>query len=207
MISKIQAGLYKFKHTLVIITFALVALIISFSFIEKLLSREPYSIISLEKSWKDENGVPFSLENFGSASGDPNLPQRIYFNTTIKDINTVLVFRSRNCYTNIYINGTLLEEDKPVKRLYGTSPGSRWHMSALGFTDKPVEICLEVTACFGNAHGLIDNIYLGKASDILRQVMSGRFVDFTVNVFLMIIGLILIGSYGYMKSILKLVLT
>lgn len=41
MISKIQAGLYKFKHTLVIITFALVALIISFSFIEKLLSREP----------------------------------------------------------------------------------------------------------------------------------------------------------------------
>lgn len=69
MISKIQAGLYKFKHTLVIITFALVALIISFSFIEKLLSREPYSIISLEKSWKDENGVPFSLENFGSASG------------------------------------------------------------------------------------------------------------------------------------------
>ncbi len=204
MISKIQAGLYKFKHTLVIITFALVALIISFSFIEKLLSREPYSIISLEKSWKDENGVPFSLENFGSASGDPNLPQRIYFNTTIKDINTVLVFRSRNCYTNIYINGTLLEEDKPVKQLYGTSPGSRWHMSALGFTDKPVEICLEVTACFGNAHGLIDNIYLGKASDILRQVMSGRFVDFTVNVFLMIIGLILIGSYGYMKKHFKI---
>ncbi len=118
MISKIQAGLYKFKHTLVIITFALVALIISFSFIEKLLSREPYSIISLEKSWKDENGVPFSLENFGSASGDPNLPQRIYFNTTIKDINTVLVFRSRNCYTNIYINGTLLEHSGDMSRTF-----------------------------------------------------------------------------------------
>lgn len=160
----------------------------------------PDYVQSLEKGWVDENGKNFSLGDFDATTRDGLASQRIYYTVTPESIDTALIFRCRNCFANVYVNGQLVhEDDMALAAMYGLSPGSRWHRLSLDSSDKPVELCLEVTASFYDSNGLIDNIYIGSSDAVSRKITVSRVPGFIVNTFMQLIGFVLIVLYAYLR--------
>ena len=193
IIKKLMSRLPRFLVSLALIFTVIVS--VAGVFI-RILSPEPYNVVSLAKGWTDEAGNPFELDSFSGLA-----PQRIY--TTLNNIsqNSSIILRCRNCYCNIYINGELIHEDRiNDNRIYGSSPGSRWHIAAINASDRPVELCFEVRTCFNDADGLIDNIYLGEAEDVYRKVTTSRIAGFIISTFLHLISIVILILYAYAKK-------
>lgn len=166
-----------------------------------ILSPDPYHVVNLSRGWTDAAGNPFDLNSFNNYDGSSMLPQRIYQNIKVPNSDTSIIFRCRNCYADIYINGQLVQQDKiNDMTIYGSSPGSRWHVMAIDSSDEPVEICLEVTACFQNSDGLIDNIYLGATRNIYHKVTTSHIIGFIISTFLHLMGIIILVMYAYLKK-------
>lgn len=166
----------------------------------RITSPEPYNVISLAKGWTNESGSPFKLDSF-NAHDIKMPPQRIYLTLETVSQDSSIILRCRNCYCNIYIDGELVHKDRiNDNKIYGSSPGSRWHIVAVNASDRPVNLCLEVRTCFYNADGLIDNIYLGEAEDVYRKVTSSRLAGFIVSTFLHLISIVILLLYAYAKK-------
>lgn len=168
----------------------------------RVLSFDKYDILSLTDNWTDETNTACSLSDFNSydSATASFLPQRVYYTVDSIENDTALIFRARSCYVNLYVNDDPVHNDYRIKSpLYGASPGSRWHMVSLSASETPVTLCLEVTACYNNSHGLIDNIYLGNTQDIYRKITTERIFGFIISAFLYICGFIIILLYFYMR--------
>ncbi len=194
----------KFLHTIEIllagISFILIILFSCVAIFHKVFTPTPYHVQSLEKGWVTENGRHFSLDGFNATTEEGPVAQRVYCLVTPEDVDTALIFRCRNCFANVYVNGQLVyKDDMELATMYGRSPGTRWHRLSLDSSDKPVELCLEVTASFYDSHGLVDNIYIGSADDVSRMVTTSRVPGFIINTFMQLVGFVLIALYAYLK--------
>jgi len=200
---KIKTHAHAFQTYIVNLSFYIVFTITIWGIMIRMLSVNKYDIISLANNWKNEANEVCSLSefnNYDSASG-VFLPQRVYYTLDSIKADTSLLFHARSCYVNIYANGELIHKDYRVQSpLYGVSPGSRWHLVSLSASQTPVTLCLEVTACYTNSHGLINNIYLGKTQDIYRKITSERIFGFIISAFLFICGFVIILLYFYMRE-------
>lgn len=185
-------------------SFILIAIISTIAVFYKIITPTPYDVQSLAAGWVDEAGEPFDLNDFGAATKEEPTAERVYYTITIDDIDTALVFRCRNSFANVYANGVLIhKDDTNIPAIYGSSPGSRWHKVALDSSDEPVEICLEVTACFSDTCGLVDNIYIGSDDDVSRIITTSRIPEFIISAFLQFFGIILLALYAYLKKRFK----
>lgn len=181
----------------------IVIIVLVFGVLLRNYSAPQNEVANLSNSWTDEAGAAVSLADFNaydSAAGTM-LPQRVYYTPEQVDADSAIIFRARSCYVNVYVNDELVHEDyRAAISIYGVSPGSRWHVVSFGTSDETPTICLEVTACYTNSDGLIDNIYLGSTHDVYRKAATKGIVDFIVGSFLQILGLIIIVLYFYMRS-------
>ncbi len=166
------------------------------------ISFKNYHVVSISENWTDETGAVCSLSDFGSydSTAKTFLPQRVYYTLKSTQFDTAVIFRARSCYVNIYVDDTLVHEDSPVNSpIYGISPGSRWHLVSLNASEMPVTLCLEVTACYTDSDGLIDNIYYGNTQDIYQKITKERILGFIISNFLWIGGFIILLLYFYMR--------
>lgn len=188
-------------HIIVAFSYVLVFAISVAAITYRICTPDRFCVTQLSDVWTDENGEAFSLRNFNATTKDGPVPQRVYYTTMVTDIDSAVIFRTRNCFANIYINGRLAyEDDTDIATIYGSSSGSRWHNIAIDISDEPVEICLEVTAAYYNTNGLIDNIYLGKAHDVMRIITTTRVPGFILSTSLHLAGVILLVLYFYLKK-------
>lgn len=167
----------------------------------RFFSFNTYDVVDLSHNWTDKTGSYCSLSDFhGDAKSDSQPPQRVYYTLDRIAADTAIVFRARSCYADLYVNDVLIREDKQIHSpLYGSSPGSRWHILSLDSSKTPVTLCLEVTTCYTNSRGLIDNIYLGPTQEVYRKIASERIFGFILSAFLYICGIIMVLLYFYMR--------
>ncbi|MDE7268445.1 MAG: GGDEF domain-containing protein [Lachnospiraceae bacterium] len=159
-------------------------------------------VTSLSSDWTDETGAVCSLSRFdGYDSATKTFsPQRVYYTMDSTKIDTAVIFRARSCYVNVYINDVLVDEDPLVTSpVYGASPGSRWHIISLSASDTPVTLCLEVTTCYTNSHGMIDNIYYGNTRNVYQKVVYDKIFGFILSNFLWMAGIVILLLYFYMQ--------
>lgn len=152
--------------------------------------------------WNDNTGKPLELNQFQLSQTNDFSGQKVY--CTLPDIenNYILMFRCRNLFVNVYLDGQLIyEDDKTLHTIYGVSPGSRWHTITLDSSADYKNICIEGFACYEDSNGLIDNIYLGFAKDVYRVTITHRFMSFFVSLILLTLGvLLLIICIGFRKN-------
>lgn len=168
----------------------------------QIFSFNTYDVVDLSHNWTDEAGAFCSLSDFHSfdSKAASPLPQRVYYTLDKIEADTAIVFRARNCYVDSYINDVPIRKDYRIHSpLYGNSPGSRWHILSLDASSAPVTLCLEVTSCYTNSKGHIDNIYLGRTQEVYRKIVSERIFGFILSTFLYICSLIIILLYFYMR--------
>ena len=199
---KLKNMINTYRTRIINISLCIVIAVSLWGILLRALAADSYRVVSLSDNWTDETGAVCSLSNFSSydSATETFLPERVYctFNSTKND--TAVIFRARSCYVNIYANDVLVDEDSPVMSpVYGNSPGSRWHLISLNASETPVTLCLEVTACYTNSHGLVDNIYFGNTLDLYKKVTSDRILGFILSNFLWIGGIVIIILYIYMR--------
>lgn len=188
---------------LVNIAFYIVLVLSLWSILLRVISFNNAHVVSISDNWTDETGMVCTLSDFSSYDNTAGtfLPQRVYYTMSSTQINTAIIFRARSCYVNVYVNDELVHEDTRVNSpIYGLSPGSRWHLISLGASDTPVTLCLEVTACYTNSCGMIDNIYYGNTQDIYQKITKDRIFGFIISAFLWICGFIILILYFYMRN-------
>lgn len=165
----------------------------------------PYDLVSLNDHWTDESGQVFALDTFAKSENEIAIPQKIYYTFTPTAADTALIFRCRNMFADIYLNGVLVSEDtKELAQIYGSSPGSRWHFVPLPTEGESVQICISGYSCFTNTHGLIDNIYIGPAKLLYQKITSERIPGFLLSTSLQIFGAIMLLLYFVIKKRYKL---
>ena len=150
-------------------------------------------VTSLSEGWTDEEGNPFSLNTFQKAEETDTQGQKIYYTMPAISDNRTMIFRCRNMFVNIYVNDKLVYEDnKELHPIYGSSPGSRWHVLSLNSCDKPQTICIEGFTCYDDTDGLIDNIYYGRSANVYKEVVRHHFLSFFIGLFSLLIGIVLL---------------
>ena len=99
-IDKISRVLSGFIFLLIL----LLAVYLQFHYFQK---AEDNNVMNLASSWTDENDKPFSLNGFSYAIANEHSPKKIYTTITSTEQEQILLFYSRNMYTNIYLNNSL----------------------------------------------------------------------------------------------------
>lgn len=196
-----------FLNTMVLhiaaISFDIVLVVSILGILMYFFSPDVSDIVDLSTGWVDETGAAFSLADFNNydSTTETMLPQRVYYTVDSVSIDTSIIFRARSCYIDVYVNDELVHKDYQKSAwIYGLSPGSRWHIISLPPSKVPVEICLEVTACYTNSNGLVDNIYWGSTQNVYRKITSEGIIGFIVSTFLHMCGAIIIVLYFYMHK-------
>ena len=199
---KLKKMINTYRTRIINISLCIVIAVSLWGILLRAIVADSYRVVSLSDNWTDETGAVCSLSNFSSydSTAETFLPERVYYTFNSTKSDTAVIFRARSCYVNIYINDVLVNEDSPVMSpVYGNSPGSRWHLISLNASEMPVTLCLEVTACYTNSHGLVDNIYFGNPQDLYKKVTSDRILGFILSNFLWIGGIVIIILYIYMR--------
>lgn len=175
------------------ICFLFLFLLAGFGVVYTILNTAPRQAVSLSDVWVDEDGNSFSLNAFEKAKHTKTQGQKIYYTISAVPTDSMMILRCRNMFIRIYINDELVyEDDMTLHPIYGTSPGNRWHTLALNSSDDPQTICIEGFACYDNSDGLVDNIYLGRSSDVYMKVISHRFWTFVTALFMLLAGIVLL---------------
>ena len=186
----VHSLLDKVIHTLAGIGIFSVFIFSCLSIAINIASPHTYHVTDLLDNWVDENGDSFSLNSFHTDSISDPQTQSVICTLDSTSNDMALLFRSRNMFVDIYVNDVLVSEDaREQSVIFGTSPGSRWHMIALDSSNPTITIRLEGTPCYTNVNGLIDNIYAGSTRDVYRIITSERFAGFILSVFLQFICL------------------
>ena len=197
----VHSLLDKVIHTLAGIGIFSVFIFSCLSIAINIASPHTYHVTDLLDNWVDENGDSFSLNSFHTDSISDPQTQSVICTLDSTSNDMALLFRSRNMFVDIYVNDILVsEDDREQSVIFGTSPGSRWHMVALDSSNPSITIRLEGTPCYTNVNGLIDNIYAGSTRDVYRIITSERFAGFILSVFLQFIALVLICLYAYVHK-------
>ena len=154
---------------------------------------EEYRITDLRNAWNDEYGNTFVLNTFQKTEINGTEGQKIYYTLPSIPTDSIIMFRCRNMFVNIYVDEELLYEDnQELHTIYGSSPGSRWHSLTLNSSEEPRTICIEGFACYENSDGLIDNIYFGDSFGVYHKIVRNRFLSFITSIFMLLIGIILL---------------
>lgn len=202
MNSKIKNFLQTYGSRIINISFCFVIAVSLLGILLRAIVSDDYHVTNISGNWTDETGAACSLSGFdGYDSATKTFsPQRVYYTMDSTKIDTAVIFRARSCYVNVYINDILVDEDPLVTSpVYGASPGSRWHIVSLGASETPVTLCLEVTTCYTNSHGMIDNIYLGNTRNIYQQVVQDKILGFILSNVLWMAGIVILLLYFYMQ--------
>lgn len=197
----IRSLLDKASHSLAAIAITFICVYSCICIAVNIASPDTYHVTNLINDWTDENGNAFSLDSFHTEKSDLSQSQSVICTLAVPENDTALLFRSRNVFVDIYVNDVLVsQDDRDLNVIFGSSPGSRWHIISLDSSNPTVTIRLEVTPCYTNTDGLIDNIYTGTARDVYRIITSQRFAGFILSVFLQMMGLVLMLMYAYVHK-------
>lgn len=156
---------------------------------------------SLEGNWVDSNGEVTSLDIFRDCEN----PTSVFYTFDEITENKSIMFRSRNIFIDVYVNGRLVQsDDKNVFPLFGSSYGSKWNNIFLEKSQEPVTIEIKGWACFSNSKGIVTNFYIAPSDEIFTVVAKDHLFAFILNAFWELFGIILLLLYVFLHKYYKL---
>lgn len=130
----------------------------------------------------------------------------ISFTNTIPDdlpIGSTLAFRSSNVGITVYIDGKQVYEfGNDFEPIYGKSPGNNWNLITLPDNMYGKTITLDVTMCYKDSSGDIDNIYIGLGEDIIADQVRGNALTIFIGIIILTLGVTFILIDFSLSSIL-----
>lgn len=150
-----------------------------------------YSDISQDLRLSSGNDVPVSLDSLGSyfSTGDTALSLYYMLPSELSG-HTSFVYRTKDVYTKLYVDDTLLyETTAPKSRFYNRSPGNLWNVADIDSTYAGHMLRIEVTMVYDQNAVTLDHTYLGDKLYIVTDLVHQKLWALLLSVFMMMIGL------------------
>lgn len=155
---------------------------------------EPFTDTSVLDEWTHADGSPAPLDAFWDMTNG----ESVFLNVDALNGGQTLVFNARNMFVDVYADGVLLEEDdRNISRLFGTSPGTRWHTVNLPNSEQTIRLELRGYACYSNSPGYVEQIYLGNITNIYHKIATENMLVLILNIFWEFMGFLLILVYFF----------
>lgn len=186
-----------FYRKVIAVLFYTIILLIAFAFIRSFFYTGALQVEEVSKYFVNDHGIRTDLTAFSDTTDG----KTTYLKLEQIPPNQILVFRGRNLFVDIKVNDQIFHEDRrDSPRMFGNSPGSRWHQISLPASDEETVISIHGTACFSNSNGYIDNVYLGKPEDVSKKILMKNIFTFLTNALWHMFGAVLLLIYFFLHD-------
>lgn len=153
-----------------------------------------YADISPDWRLSPDNGAPISLDRLGDyLSGDDTTLKLYYVLPENLSGHTALIYRSKDVYTRLYVDDTLLfETAAPKSRFYNRSPGNLWNIADIDSTYAGHTLRMEVTMVYDKNAFTLDHTYLGDKLYIVTDLVHQKLWALLLSISMIMVGLYLI---------------
>lgn len=104
-----------------------------------------------------------------------------------------LVFRAKNVFYSVYIDGELVYEPEFGESVFYTnSTGTRWNSVDILPEQHGKEIEIRVRAAYANARCGVDEFRIGSSGGIILDILKQKLVSFITCVLLLFVGVLLV---------------
>lgn len=189
-----------------IIGFFIIILIISVTRQGHIAKPETYIDISNAWTLDQEGTMPVSTKELGKYM-DPEIGWlSIYYQLPEMHTDESLIYRSKDVYTRVLIDGQLIYETSVYESdLYNESPGNIWNL--IPVSSKHSQKCLElqVGMVYDTNTLTIDTLLFGNQTDFVLDFFSQNQLGFIISFSMVIAGALLtifdfLPTYGRIKK-------
>lgn len=150
---------------------------------------------SFTEGWHTEDGTELdekTLRKINTVSEDKEIS---IYNTlpASSDRLDALVFRAKNVFYSVYIDGELVYEPEFGESVFYTnSTGTRWNSVDILPEQHGKEIEIRVRAAYASARCGVDEFRIGSSGGIILDILNEKLVSFITCVLLLFVGVLLI---------------
>lgn len=153
-----------------------------------------YIDISADWTLDREGTEPADLSRLGGYMDEETGVLSIYHRLPPMDGDESLVFRSKDVYTKLLIDGEVIYETEVYEsRFYNRSPGNLWNIVKLHDNCSEALVELQIDMVYDTNAVTVDHTMWGDKTDIIQAFLKEKAFGITVSMLMAIIGLILIA--------------
>lgn len=158
--------------------------------------QEAAGYTNISDSWTlDREGTePIDLGSLGSHMDEQTGMVSVYQRLPELDGDASLVYRTKDVYTKILINDSVIyETDVYTSRFYNRSPGNLWNIAKFHMQDSGALVEMQVYMVYDTNAVTVDFTLFGDKTDIILTLCREKLLGITVSLLMVIIGLVLIA--------------
>ena len=153
------------------------------------------SFILTDDAWTlDTSGsIPADMKHLGDGFSSDSDVLSIYYRLPRMDVAQSLVWRTKDVYTRLAVDGEVLyETEVPQSRFYSKSPGNIWNTCDImpEYSGKVLE--MQVKYAYDESTVTVDHIYMGNEADIVTGLISGKTGALLISIFMILAGLFML---------------
>lgn len=151
--------------------------------------------IDISNNWSldgiEDNSI--QCKDFGKNMNENSGILNVYYKIPDQFVDSYLVYRSKDVYTKIFVDDTLLYETKVYEsHLYNASPGNIWNSVKISNEYVGKTLRMEIHMVYDSKAITVDHIFLGNKSDIIFSYIKNKLNAIIISFMMIITGLMLI---------------
>ncbi|MEE1303676.1 MAG: GGDEF domain-containing protein [Agathobacter sp.] len=157
---------------------------------KKAVKEESY--ISLDNSFflTPDGDKVADLSHLGQYASEESNMISLYYRLPEITNNTTLIYRSKDVYTSLYLEDTLIyETNVSESRFYNKSPGNLWNRVNLDSSCSGKLLTLNIDMVYGESAVTADHFYLGDGISIITDFIRSKFVALLISIAMILIGI------------------
>ena len=170
------------------------------------IDEETYKDITAEWTLDIEGTQLVDVKKLGEYMDAESGVMSMYYQLPEMDKDVSLVYRSKDVYTRVLIDGEVLFETAVYEsKFYNKSPGNLWNV--LNINSKYSGKCLElqIIMVYDTDAIMVDPLLMGDKADIILGLFADNMFGIVVSLLLILLGVVLIvvdflPSYGRSKK-------
>lgn len=158
--------------------------------------QEAAGYTNISDGWTlDREGTePIDLGSLGRHMDEQTGMVSVYQRLPELDGDASLVYRTKDVYTKILINDSVIyETDVYTSRFYNRSPGNLWNIAKFHMQDSGALVEMQVYMVYDTNAVTVDFTLFGDKTDIILTLCREKLFGITVSLLMVIIGLVLIA--------------
>lgn len=173
---------------------------------EQIGTEETYQNITASWTLDKEGTLPVDVKKLGEYMDPESGVLLMYYKLPEMKADTSLVYRSKDVYTRLLIDGEVIYETSVYdSKLYNKSPGNLWNVLNISSEDAGKILELQIFMVYDTNAITVDSLLLGDKADIILGLFKDNMLGIVVSLLLILLGVVLIvvdflPSYGRSKK-------
>lgn len=130
------------------------------------------------------------LSHLGKYASEESNRISLYYRLPEISNNTSLIYRSKDVYTSLYLEDSLIYETSVAdSRFYNKSPGNLWNKVDLDSSCSGKMLILNIDMVYGQSAVTADHFYMGDGIAIITDFIKSKFIAILISIAMILIGI------------------